>query len=112
MESLSASEILAGRVRGRLAGRAVTAKRMFGGLTFMLAGNMLCCVSAKGLMVRVGADQEAEALQRPFAGRCLGAGRPMAGFILVSPEGVADDGDLEGWLGRALAYVSQLPAKA
>ena len=47
METLNATEILADRVRHMLADRPIAAKRMFGGLTFMLAGNMLCCVSEK-----------------------------------------------------------------
>src|SRR5688572_30228182 len=75
-------EILAERVRAGI-DRPVVAKRMFAGLVFMLDGRMLCCVSAKGLMVRVGAAAETEALKRPFVARCLGAGRAMAGFLLV-----------------------------
>ncbi len=103
-------EILAARVQGAL-DRPVLAKRMFGGLTFMFQGNMLCCVSTKGLMVRVGAAAEPEALRRPFVARCLGAGRPMAGFLLVEPDGVASDADLHAWLDLALAYVGGLPPK-
>src|SRR5260221_13779644 len=78
-------EILAERVRGSL-DRPVTAKRMFGGLTFMHEGNMLCCVSAKGLVVRVGAAAEREALKRPFVARCLGAGRPWPDFCWLKPR--------------------------
>jgi TfoX/Sxy family transcriptional regulator of competence genes len=103
-------EILVERVRAGI-DRPVIVKRMFAGLAFMLDGNMLCCVSAKGLMVRVGAAAETEALQRPFAARCLGAGRPMPGFLLVEPRGVIDDADLSAWLVRALAYVGDLPPK-
>jgi hypothetical protein len=111
MKSLTTPEILAERVRERLQGQAVTAKRMFGGLTFMLNGNMLCCVSAKGLMVRVGPANEAEALQKAHAAPCLGTGRPMAGFIMISPEGVAADSSLDGWLDLARAYVTTRPTK-
>jgi hypothetical protein len=103
-------EILAGRVRAGL-DRPVLEKRMFGGLTYMLEGNMLCCVSTKGLMVRVGAGAETEALKRPFVARCLGAGRPMAGFLLVESQGVTNDADLRAWLDLALAYVGNLPPK-
>jgi hypothetical protein len=105
------AEILADRVRYALKDRPVTAKRMFGGLTFLLNGNMLCCVSEKGLMARVGAAAEPAALAEPHAAPCLGAGRRMAGFILVEPPGVASVGDLQGWLGLALAYVERLPPK-
>lgn len=110
MESEVSVEILAERVRAGI-DQPVVAKRMFGGITFMLNGNMLCCVSAKGLMVRVGAEAEPEALERPFVARCLGAGRPMAGFLLVEPRGVSEDADLAAWLARALAYVVSLPPK-
>lgn len=103
-------EVLAERVRSCL-DRPVTAKRMFGGLTFLLDGNMLCCVSAKGLMVRVGTAVEPDALRRPFVARCMGAGRPMAGFLLVEPRGIVNDFDLRSWLGLALAYVGELPPK-
>ena len=103
-------EILVERVRASL-GRQTTVKRMFGGFTFMLNGNMLCCASSKGLMVRVGADAEADALMKPFVGRCLGAGRPMAGFLLVAPEGILRDVDLQDWLTLAVDYVGALPPK-
>jgi TfoX/Sxy family transcriptional regulator of competence genes len=103
-------EILAERVRAGL-DQPIIVKRMFGGLTFMLEGNMLCCVSSRGLMVRVGAAAEPEALNRPFVARCLGAGRPMARFLLVEPSGVAKDADLRAWLDLALAYVGDLPPK-
>jgi TfoX/Sxy family transcriptional regulator of competence genes len=111
METLNARDILADRVRRLLADRPITAKRMFGGLTFLLSGNMLCCVSEKGLMARVGAAAEPKALAKPHAAPCLGAGRRMAGFILVEPRGIASSGDLEGWLDLALAHVEQLPPK-
>jgi hypothetical protein len=110
MESEVSVEILAERVRAGI-DRPVVAERMFGGITFMLDGNRLCCVSAKGLMVRVGAEAEPEALERPFVARCLGAGRPMAGFLLVEPRGVSEDADLAAWLARVLAYVGSLPPK-
>ncbi|MBW7835291.1 MAG: TfoX/Sxy family protein [Sphingomonadales bacterium] len=103
-------KILAERVRA-IIDKPTVVKRMFGGLTFMLNGNMLCCISTKGLMARVGAAAEADALTRPFATRCLGAGRPMAGFILVDHRGVASDTDLRIWVELALDYVGNLPPK-
>ncbi len=101
--------MLTDRVREALAGRPITAKRMFGGITFLLNGNMLCCVSAKGLMARVGAAAEPAALQKPHAPPCLG--RPMAGFVLVQPKGVARDAELNDWLDMAIDYVGGLPPK-
>ena len=103
-------KLLAERVRG-IIDQPTVVKPMFGGLTIMLNGNMLCCVSTKGLMARVGAAAEAEALTRPFATRCLGVGRPMSGFILVEHRGVASDVDLRAWLELALDYAGNLPPK-
>jgi TfoX/Sxy family transcriptional regulator of competence genes len=102
-------QILADRVREVLPAECVTAKRMFGGITFLLNGNMLCCASKQGLMVRVGKDAEPQALSRPFASRCLGAGRPMAGFIMVEHEGIANSATLQEWLKMARHYVEALP---
>jgi hypothetical protein len=103
---------LAARVRTALADdHQITEKRMFGGITFLMGGNMLCCASMQGLMVRVGADAEATALSRPFARPCLGAGRPMTGFIMVEPAGIEEPADLARWLGMARAYVGLLPPK-
>ncbi|MGE0521609.1 MAG: TfoX/Sxy family protein [Variibacter sp.] len=111
MKTLNATDVFAGRARQALKDRPIIVKRMFGGLTFMLAGNMLCCISEKGLMVRVGAAAEAKALARPHVAPCLGAGRRMAGFGMVAPRGFATDRSLESWLNAALAYVEKLPSK-
>ena len=104
--------VLAERVRDLLPRRRVTEKRMFGGITFLLNGNMLCCASKRGLMVRVGKEAEPAALSRPYALSCLGTGRPMAGFIMVESAGIADPKALSQWLEMARAYVSQLPSKS
>ena len=102
---------LSERIRCTLIGVPLSEKRMFGGVTFLHNGNMLCCASKKGLMVRVGKDAEPKALAKPAASRCSGAGRPMAGFIMIEPVGVSGDKELASWLKMALAYVSTLPAK-
>lgn len=102
---------LAERVRAALSGMEVAEKSMFGGVTFMLNGNMLCCVSKKGLMVRVGKDAEPEALLLPHARPCDGAGRKRPGFIVITAEGLRNDGDVSAGLGLALRYVSALPPK-
>jgi hypothetical protein len=104
-------EALAARVRAALVAETTTEQRMFGGVAFMLGGNMLCCASAKGLMVRVGREREPQALARPFAAPCQGTGRPMPGFVMVEPTGLADDAALGDWLALARAYVDTLPAK-
>lgn len=103
--------ILAERIRGLLPPGRVTEKRMFGGITFLMNGNMLCCASKQGLMVRVGKEAEAAALSQPFAQPCLGTGCRMAGFIMVEPAGIAESTALSRWLEMARAYVSRLPPK-
>jgi hypothetical protein len=105
-------EALAARVRALLAEEPMSEQRMFGGVAFLLNGNMLCCAGRRGLMVRIGRDAEPEALSQPFAAPCLGTGRPMAGFIMVDPAGLATDASLLHWLGLARDYVGSLPAKS
>ncbi len=103
--------ILVERIRAQLPAGHVTEKRMFGGITFLMNGNMLCCASKQGLMVRVGKDADAAALSQPFARPCLGTGRRMAGFIMVEPAGIAELAALSRWLEMARAFVSRLPPK-
>jgi TfoX N-terminal domain len=104
--------ILVERIRAELPAGHVTEKRMFGGVTFLMNGNMLCCASKRGLMVRVGKEAEAAALSQPFAQPCLGTGRRMAGFIMVEPAGIAESTALSRWLEMARAYVGRLPPKS
>lgn len=101
-------QILA-RVRAALAGREVAEKKMFGGVTLMLDGNMLCCASKKGLMVRVGKEAEEKALRLPHARPCDGAGHRMPGFVLIAPEGL--ERSLSTGMRLALDFVSALPPK-
>ncbi|MBI2977534.1 MAG: TfoX/Sxy family protein [Rhodospirillales bacterium] len=105
-------QVLAARVRNALPAKFASEKRMFGGITFMVNGNMLCCVSKRGLMACVGAAAEPEALARPFASPCFGSGRRMAGFVTVAPPGVADADGLNYWLALARTYVEATPRNA
>lgn len=105
-------EVLAERIRLRLSGREdVEEKRMFGGLTFMVAGNMCVGIVKEDLMVRVGPDRDAEALAQPHARPMDFANRTPKGFVFVGPEGVAEDDDLHRWVAWALEFVESLPAK-
>ena len=105
-------EDLANRIRELLADeQAVTEKRMFGGLAFLVHGNM--CVAAShtgGLLARVD-PADGEALARPHAAPMEMRGRTMDGWISVAPEGVATAADLESWVARSRAYVGTLPPK-
>jgi TfoX/Sxy family transcriptional regulator of competence genes len=107
----SGTASLEDRIRNSLIGLPVSEKRMFGGVTFLLNGNMLCCASKKGLMVRVGKDAEPQALANAMAKRCDGGGHPMPGFISIEPAGISQDNALESWLQMALTYVGTLPPK-
>ena len=105
-------ERLAGRIRKTLAGRKrLTEKKMFGGIAFMLNGNMFCGVVKDDLMVRVGPDQHDNALAQPHARPMDFTGRAMRGFIYVSPAGCKTDGSLAKWVDMAASFVSSLPKK-
>jgi TfoX-like protein len=102
---------LTDRIRRVLGGRPdIEEKRMVGGLSFSVAGRMCCGVSGRALMVRVGADARESVLGlRHVRPMVLGA-KVVTGFVLVDPEGVATDRDLEAWVGRGLDVASGLPA--
>jgi len=105
-------ENLVGRVREVLSGEAgVVEKKMFGGLTFMLRGNMCCGVSAERLMVRVGPDQYEHALTLPGAAPMDFTGKPLKGFVFVTADACASDADLRAWVERAKQFALSLPAK-
>jgi hypothetical protein len=105
-------EGLAERIRGVLGERTdVSEKRMFGGLAFLLRGRMCVGIVKEDLMVRVGAEAHDELSRRPHARPMDFTGRPMKGFLFVSPEGFEADADLERWVGHGLAHSLSLPAK-
>jgi TfoX/Sxy family transcriptional regulator of competence genes len=105
-------ENLAERIRAVLAGTgSVREVRMFGGLCFMLNGNMVAGASKRGLLVRVGKDQHTRALARPDAKRMEMSGRPMEGYVFIDPP-PRDEQTLREWLDLAVAFVNTLPAKS
>ncbi|MCH7488478.1 MAG: TfoX/Sxy family protein [Chloroflexi bacterium] len=105
-------EELAERIRAALADRTdVSERKMFGGLTFMLRGNMCCGVEKENLMVRVGPDAYDEALAQPGARLMDFTGRPMKGMVFVGPEGYESDDGLAAWVERGVAFALSLPAK-
>jgi len=106
-------EDLANRVRELIAtAPAVSERRMFGGLAFLIAGNMSVSVSARGgLMLRCDPAQT-EALRRePHAGPFEMRGRVMDGWLRVEPQGVRTKRQLERWVARGVGYARSLPAK-
>jgi TfoX/Sxy family transcriptional regulator of competence genes len=105
-------EALADRVRSRLAGeRGLTEKAMFGGLAFLLDGNLAVGVRSDDLMVRVGPEAADEALERPHARPSYMGERLMKGWILVAPAGLAGEEELAQWVRRGVQYARGLPAK-
>ena len=105
-------EELAQRVRDQLSDEpSVTEKAMFGGLAFLLDGNMAVGLSGDELMVRVGPDASDEALARPHTRVFDMTGRPMRGWILVAAEGVGSDDELAAWVERGATFARSLPPK-
>ena len=103
---------LAARIRERLARRrGIEEKRMFGGVGFLLNGNLLVGVWKDSLVARLGPGEGEAALLEPHVRAFDITGRPMAGWVLVGPEGVGEDDQLSEWIGRAMAFVGTLPAK-
>lgn len=84
---------------------------MFGGIGFMLNGNMCVGVWKESLIARVGPEQYEAALQELFVSEFDITGRAMIGWVLVAPEGIEDDDQLQEWIRRAVAFVEKLPPK-
>lgn len=109
---MSADYDVAAGVRAGLSGFGnIREVKMFGGLGFMLNGNMIAAVSRRGLLLRVGNDREQEALSQPGARPMEMRGRKMDGYVCVDPSGLTDSA-IQAWLQLALAFVQTLPPKA
>jgi TfoX/Sxy family transcriptional regulator of competence genes len=106
-------EQLAGRVRELVAGEpGVVEKRMFGGLAFLIGGNMSVSVSGQGgLLLRCDPDETEALVGKPHASRFEMRGRAMDGWLRIAPEGVETKRELERWVQRGVAYARSLPAK-
>ena len=105
-------EGLAQRIREELEGTPnLSEKKMFGGISFMINGNMACGVIKDDLIVRVDPAIHEKLLARSHARPFDFTGRPMKGWVTVSPEGYESDADLKDWINRGLAFAQSLPAK-
>ncbi len=105
------AEALAARLRKAFAARRqVTEKRMFGGVCFLLRGNMLCGSGGPGYMFRVGKERHASALRRKGASEMKIKGRSFEGFVWVDPAACTGRA-MRGWIAAAENYVGKLPAK-
>lgn len=106
------NQALVGRIREQLARRKkVEEKKMFGGVGFLLHGNMLVGVWKDSLIVRLGPDQGEVAKLEPHVREFDITDRPMKGWVLVGAEGVEDGDRLKGWIDRATKFVEKLPRK-
>jgi hypothetical protein len=106
------SESLAGRIRSALGRKAgLVEKKMFGGVGFLLNGNLLVGVWKTSLVARIGPDQYDEALGEEHISKFDITGREMRGWVLVDPDGVESDAQLRAWIDRALSFVRGLPEK-
>jgi TfoX/Sxy family transcriptional regulator of competence genes len=108
---MAIDEQLTEHVRAALADtRSVSEVKMFGGIGFMLAGNMVAAASDRGLLVRVGKEAESEALSRPGAELMVMNGRAMTGYIRVERARL-DRRAVKSWVRLASAFVETLPPK-
>jgi TfoX/Sxy family transcriptional regulator of competence genes len=105
------ADAIAAAVRAALADVAICEVRMFGGVGFMLNGNMLVATSKRGLLARVGKDVQAAALARPGARIMEMRGRVMQGYVSIEPSALTKV-SIASWLGLARAFVETLPPKS
>jgi len=109
---MSYDEKLVERVRGILSLRQdVAERRMIGGLCFMVKGSMCCGVNSTGLLVRVGPEAYERALAQPHVRPMKFAGRTLAGFVSVGPDGCRTNRALEKLVQRGIDFASTLPTK-
>jgi TfoX/Sxy family transcriptional regulator of competence genes len=103
----------ANRVRTLLDARVdVDERRMFGGIAFLVAGNMCCGINGDELIVRLDPEEADELLTSERGARPMDmTGKPMRGWLFVAADATAEDADLEVWVRRAEAFASSLPPK-
>jgi len=105
-------EALADRVRDAMAPRAeLTERKMFGGIAFMIGGNMAVGVIDGDLMVRLDPGDAEQALSEANTRPMDFTGRPMKGMVFIEPAGTAADEDLAGWVDAGADFAGSLPAK-
>jgi TfoX/Sxy family transcriptional regulator of competence genes len=103
---------LAERIRKQLAQqKGLTEKKMFGGIGFLLNGNMCCGVLGAEVIIRLDPEQTDKALTNKHTRIFDFSGRPMKGWIFVGTQAVETESDLKHWLQIGLKYVKSLPTK-
>jgi TfoX/Sxy family transcriptional regulator of competence genes len=106
-------EALAQRIRDLVDDKpGVVEKKMFGGLAFLIGGNMSVAASGQGgLMIRCAPEDTDGLLDEPGAEHMVMRGRAMNGWLRVDESAVASDQDLKRWVDRGVAYARSLPPK-
>jgi hypothetical protein len=105
------SESLAARIRDALVSRSgIAEQRMFGGLCFLLHGNILVGVRRDSLIARLGEAEASKALKKPYVTQ-MGTRRPMKGWVIIGPDGIDTDRQLFAWIDKAVEFVETLPSK-
>jgi TfoX/Sxy family transcriptional regulator of competence genes len=105
------NEKLADRIRSQLEGVPFAEKKMFGGVGFLLNGNMACGVNKDDLIVRVDPDRHATLLKKPHTKPFDLTGKPMKGWLLVEADGCKTEKQLGAWIKEGTAFASTLPPK-
>jgi len=105
-------ERLADRMRSALGRRkGLTEKRMFGGIGFLLNGNMCCGIHKSAMIVRIAPEDTERVLAQAHTRRFDLTGRPMKGWVLVDPAGIKTDTQLDKWVEVSAKYASTLPSR-
>ncbi len=106
-------EELAGRVRAGLSGEAgLTERRMFGGLAFLINGNLAVSASSQGgLLLRVEPAQTQRLAEQAGADRFMMRGREMDGWLRIDPSAIESDDDLTRWVSIGIEFARRLPPK-
>ena len=91
--------------------RGITEKKMFGGVCFLLNGNLLVGVWENSLIARIGKDAYEAALQEDYVKEFDMTGKPMKGWVMVNPDGIDNDFQLTHWVDQATQFVRTLPGK-
>ncbi len=102
---------LAERIRSQLNGIRFVEKKMFGGVGFLLNGNLACGVNGDDLIVRVDPEKHSVLLKKPHAKPFALTGSPMKGWLLVEADGCKTDKQLSTWIKEGIEFASTLPAK-
>ena len=105
------NQTLAERIRSQLEGFPFVEKKMFGGVGFLLNGNLACGVNKEDLVVRVDPEKHGTLLKKPHARPFALTGRPMKGWLLVEAGGYKTEKQLSTWVKEGIEFASSLPPK-